>query len=306
MQRPIIVLGMHRSGTSLVAELVGKWGAFGNDQFLPTDSRNPQGYWEYAPLVHFNRRLLASIGSQSFLPPSDQDTDALVGRASDPAWRNEASQLIAAMESGKRAWYWKDPRLSVMLPFWQKMWDDAVYVVTVREPLDTALSLKKRDNLPLSAAILLWQRYMTTILRCTETRPRRLFIQYERILSEPVEECRRLCGFLEEHCGADDTQPSGQRVDSMLKAVNPKLRSHANGGALFSSSEVTEEQKNLYKYLRSRGQSLDERFDPGAFNIYPGWRDYLRALVTLEQAREALRREEERRQQPLALKIRHK
>ncbi|HUY15430.1 MAG TPA: sulfotransferase family protein, partial [Terriglobia bacterium] len=65
MQKRIIVLGMHRSGTSLVAEAVHKWGAFGNDEFLPTDYRNPQGYWEYAPLVHFNRRLMVSAGSQS-------------------------------------------------------------------------------------------------------------------------------------------------------------------------------------------------------------------------------------------------
>ena len=60
------------------------------------------------------------------------------------AWRKEATQLISAMELGLRAWYWKDPRLSVTLAgFWQQFWDDPIYVITVLEPADTALSLHK-------------------------------------------------------------------------------------------------------------------------------------------------------------------
>lgn len=302
MQRAIIVLGMHRSGTSLVAELADKWGAFANGEFLPVDSRNPRGYWEYAPLVHFNRRLLVSVGSESFVPPSDEDGKRLEERALESVWSKEASQLIAAMESGNRVWYWKDPRLAVMLPFWQRFWDDVVYVITVREPLDTALSLKKRDNLPTTAGHLLWQRYMTAILKGTDTHPRRIFVQYGRILAQPLDECRRLCDFLDEHCALGDGQPPERRVESMLRAVNPNLRSYASAGAFFSSPEVTEGQKNLYRYLRSRALSQDEPIDPGVFDIYPGWRDYLRALVSLEEVRRTLSKKE----QPLLGRIKRK
>ncbi len=88
----------------------------------------------------------------------------------------------------------------------------------------------------------------------------------------------------------------------MLGAVNPNLRSNASDGAFFSAPEVTEEQKNLYRYLRSRAQSLDEPLDPRVFEIYPGWRDYLQTLVTLNQVRNALMRKE----QPLIAKIKRK
>lgn len=302
MPKAIIVLGMHRSGTSMVAELAEMWGAFGNDNFLPVDSRNPQGYWEYAPLVHFNRRLLLAAGSESFVPPSDEDLKRLEEWALESVWRDEASQLIAGMESGNRVWYWKDPRLAVMLPFWQKIWGDVVYVVTVREPLDTALSLKKRDTFPTTAGHLMWQRYMTAILKDTDAHPHRIFVQYERILAQPLDECRRLCDFLDQHCPLDDRQPPEKRVESMLKAVNPNLRSHASDGGFFSSPEVSEGQKNLYRYLHARALSLEECLAPDVFDIYPGWRDYLRSVVTLKQVRAALRKKE----RPLRVKIKRK
>lgn len=289
LHRPIIVLGMHRSGTSLVAELIDKCGAFGNDEFLPADYRNPQGYWEYAPLVHFNRRLLASVRSQSFVPPSDQDERTLRERASLSPWKSEATQLISAMEVGERGWYWKDPRLAVMLPFWQQFWGEAVFVIAVREPSDTALSLEKRDKLPLTAGYLLWQRYMTAALKHTEREPRRIFVQYERLLAEPVRECRRLCGFLEAHCRLTETKTLGQRVDSMIAAVNPKLRSNSSPTSFFATPNVIEGQKSLYRYLQSKANDQDEVIGSGAFDIYPGWRDYLQALAALDELRDTLK-----------------
>jgi hypothetical protein len=293
LRRPIIILGMHRSGTSLIAEMVQQWGAFGGDEFLASDSRNPRGYWEYAPLVHFNRRLLVSVGSQSFVPPSDQDERTLRARASEPEWKRKASQLVAAMEKEARLWYWKDPRLAVTLPFWQQFWAEAVYVIAVREPLDTALSLKKRDNLPVTAGLLLWQRYMTSILRHAAAVPQRIFVQYERLLSTPVDECTRLCNFLEEHSEPDGTSPISQHAQSMLEVVTPGLRSHASNGKFLSASEATGGQKSLYRYLQSRAQDQDELLDPKAFEIYPGWRDYLQALATLEQVRDTLAQKEQ-------------
>jgi hypothetical protein len=301
-RQPIIVLGMHRSGTSLVAELIDKWGAFGSDQFLAADYRNSQGYWEYEPLVHFNRRLLVSVESQSFVPPSDKHEATLRERALEPAWRSEARQLVSAMEGGQRAWYWKDPRLAVTLPFWQQFWDDPIYVITVREPVDTALSLHKIYKLPMNAGYLLWQRYLTAALRLTANAPQRLFVQYERLLSGPAEQCRRLCGFLEQSCGPDPASTGDQRVDAMLPVVNPSLQSNAQGCSFLSSSEASEEQKNLYRYVQAMAMDQDGILKPSAYEIFAGWRDYLQALATVEQLRDGLTKQ----QQTLAARIQRK
>ena len=301
-RQPIIVLGMHRSGTSLVAELIDKWGAFGSDQFLATDYRNSQGYWEYEPLVHFNRRLLVSVQSQSFVPPSDKHEATLRERALEPAWRREALQLVSAMELGLRAWYWKDPRLAVTLAFWQQFWDDPIYVITVREPVDTALSLHKIYKLPMTAGYLLWQRYMTAALRYAANAPQRIFVQYERLLSAPVQQCRRLSGLLEQRCGPDPALAGDQRIDAMLAVVNPSLRTNSNSCSLLSTPEASEGQKNLYRYLQAMAIDQDRLLEPAAFEIYAGWRDYLQALATVDQLQDTLTKQ----QQTLAARVQRK
>ena len=201
-------------------------------------------------------------------------------------------QLLSAMAVAERGWYWKDPRLAVALPFWQQCWAEAVYVIAVREPSDTALSLQKRDNLPLTASYLLWQRYMTTALKYTEAEPRRIFIQYERLLAEPDRECIRLCSFLDRHCRLVGTKTQGQRIDCMRAAVNPRLRSNASRAPFFSLPNVLGGQKTLYRYLQSKAADQEAALDSAVFDIYPGWRDYLQALSTLDELRHALRQNE--------------
>ena len=201
-------------------------------------------------------------------------------------------QLLSAMERAERAWYWKDPRLAVALPFWQCCWRDPVFVIAVREPSDIALSLQKRDNLPLTAGYLLWQRYLTSALRYTEMEPRRIFVQYERLLAEPDRECFRLCNFLDENCRLPDTKTQGQRVDCMRIAINPRLRSNASRTSFFSAPNVLEGQKSLYRYLQSKAADQDETLDSVVFDIYPGWRDYLQALATSDELRDTLRQNE--------------
>lgn len=283
--RPIIVVGMHRSGTSLIAELIDKWGAHGGADLFAADSRNPRGYWEYAPLVHFNRRLLQSVGSQSFIPPSDQNERTLRERASEPEWKVAATRLIREMEISGRSWYWKDPRLAVTLPFWQAFWVEPVYVIAIREALDTALSLKKRDNLPLTAGLLLWQRYMTAALKYTDQLPRRIFVKYENLLSSPQIECKRLSEFLLQHCARSATRANCSYEEVMVSAVNVSLRSNASQDQFLSSADVAESQKRLYRYLHACVDSPDEPLDPATLELYPAWRDYLEAVTALESMR---------------------
>ena len=61
MQRvsPIIVTGMHRSGTSLMASLLATLSIDIGQQFLPADSNNPLGYFEDVEFLKFQRRVLS-------------------------------------------------------------------------------------------------------------------------------------------------------------------------------------------------------------------------------------------------------
>lgn len=81
MSRGVLVLGMHRSGTSLTASLISAWGAYaGEHHLIPGDTWNPAGYWEYLPLVRLNMDLLNAVGARTMIPPPTQS------RSNSPGW----------------------------------------------------------------------------------------------------------------------------------------------------------------------------------------------------------------------------
>ena len=97
---PIIVLGVERSGTSVVAEMLHRWGAYvgPSEKLHKADVHAPRGYWEYEPLWD----LLAELG--------DFDTGAtwwdhgfqqrIENKAADPVYRKKATELMAEMQIG--------------------------------------------------------------------------------------------------------------------------------------------------------------------------------------------------------------
>ena len=133
---PIIVLGVERSGTSVVAEMVHRWGAYAGpvEKLHEADAHAPRGYWEFLPLWD----LLAELGEfDAGATWWDHDFQQRTKKkAADPALRKKTTELITEMNKGG-PWFWKDPALSHFLPFWKQIWGDAIYIITVRNPLDT-------------------------------------------------------------------------------------------------------------------------------------------------------------------------
>jgi hypothetical protein len=273
----IIVLGMHRSGTSLTAELVCRWGAYGSERDLIQPGKwNARGYWEYAPLVRFNDRLLQAVDSKWNVPPSEDDAVVLARLASKGMYRKEGLRLLDKMRPAGRIWFWKDPRLSILLPFWRRLWKDVTYVIVVRDPIDIALSLRARDHLPIFASLLLWQRYMVEILRWTRTHQSKIFVEYDSLLDRGAAECARLSKFLDAEC------KPGEKRD-MKDALDPTLRRHRNRSSRANRTYITAGQRelaNMLLGLTKRRRQLAESHI-AAFKPHSAWREYLMVLDTL-------------------------
>ncbi|NJL29310.1 MAG: hypothetical protein HC897_16200 [Thermoanaerobaculia bacterium] len=165
--RPIFVLGIDRSGTSLLSEVVVNWGAHPGaaEKLAPADAQNPQGYWEYLPMQDFVAALIASVGVSTWEP----DFMARVReRAFEPSWRDQALALAAEMERPDRPWLWKEPAIALTLSFWQEIVEDVVFLITLRNPVDSAASFKKfflpsalREKFEIDGFFFLkWQHYM--------------------------------------------------------------------------------------------------------------------------------------------------
>jgi hypothetical protein len=281
-EKGIIILGMHRSGTSLIAELVYRWGAYTvEEKLLPATSMNPRGFWEHSPLLQFNNELLDVIGSPWPAPLVRRDKVALAGLSSEPYYRDKAQALLSEMRGGGRPWFWKDPKLVVLLPFWKRLWGEVIYVVPIRNPVDIAISYQTWWSYPISASLLVWQEYMSSILRHDEVAQEALFIDYDELIENQMRECQRLCRYLN-----DKFELSLKRIEEQTKfmagAVDPSLRRSRNNGRMDFTSFATQAQRDLYqaigRRLRDHGSIVN-----GDFDLNPGDREYLITLVVLRQ-----------------------
>ena len=256
----ILILGMHRSGTSLVAKATHLWGADSGpaELLVPARKWNPEGYWEHAPLVRFNDRLLAAVRATWFLPPSAAGEAALQALASDVHWKSEALSLIAGMQSdNKQSWFWKDPRLGLTLPFWLRVSADPIFVIAARHPQAVARSLAHRNCFPVDASLLLWSRYVLSILTHVPATAPRVVIDFERLLAQPADTCRTLAHFLQTWCGGDKTGP--EIIDRMAQAVRRELNHHSPQAA---HPDYDTELPMLYQAYYERLRNADRLPEP--------------------------------------------
>jgi len=133
--------------------------------FLPArEEENPAGSWEHSGFHALNERLLIHLGGgwdMADLPGGWMSRDDL-----EP-FRECASRLIERMDieaNGGIAWGWKDPRNSITIQFWRDVLPDLRVVVCVRNPLDVAASLQRRNNFSLAASNKLWLSYYRNII----------------------------------------------------------------------------------------------------------------------------------------------
>ncbi|MDW5593662.1 sulfotransferase [Conexibacter stalactiti] len=248
--RAVVVLGFHRSGTSMVTRMLNLLGVELGDEreLLPPEERdNARGYWEPRWMNELNEELLTQLGSGTFAPfapePGWEDAPEL-----EPL-RERARTLLAAQFGSARTWGWKDPRTSLTLPFWRQLVDaDLSFVICMRNPADAVASALKRGVTDLHrwSYAERWLDYTAAALAHTEGAPRTL-VFYEDALNQPERETRRLGAFL----GLE--QPDAEQLAAAVESVDPELRHHVtNPLDVAVDPGLPVETRALYLLLRAR------------------------------------------------------
>lgn len=158
--RNIIILGMHRSGTSFLSQLLASAGVyFGRpEELLAPQEDNPEGFFERTDVVACNDLMLGAAGSSWSNPFSGN-------KYNSPDESNSITlKAKAIIEKLHSPWGLKDPRMCLTLPLWEPVLGEApVYVVVLRNPLAIAQSLYKRNKIPVDYALDLWAFYMARL-----------------------------------------------------------------------------------------------------------------------------------------------
>lgn len=186
---PVAIVGMHRSGTSMVAKQLSQAGLYlGPDSALmPPASENPEGFFEHLAFVDLNDEVLNVAGSGWDCPPPVQ-TD-WTGAAFDRHREQARSLAVPLAEHG--VWGWKDPRTSLTIPFWESALGPLRVVVVVRNPLEVVTSLHRRNGFSIALSLTLWQIYAERVLASTPA-DRRFVTHFDAWFVDPQAEANRL------------------------------------------------------------------------------------------------------------------
>lgn len=190
----IVVIGMHRTGTSLITRGLQVMGVNLGDNLLPAMSEvNAKGFWEDADINAFNIEMLHAIDSEwDFLTPI---TDANIQLLQQKGFFLKAVELLRNKVAQAHIFGLKDPRIAKLLPFWDQVFShcnyDVSYLLTIRHPLSVVKSLQKRDGFAAEKAYLLWFTHVITALTFSNKKSLSL-VDYDFFMQHPESELHRL------------------------------------------------------------------------------------------------------------------
>jgi GT2 family glycosyltransferase len=181
----ILVLGMHRSGTSALTRVLNLHGVALGGRLLPPGADNPHGYWEDERVVDIHERLLASL-DRSWSDPRPLPQKWRTSKAALLA-SGEITELVGQQFGGEQLWAVKDPRLchfvDLWLPVLEKHGVRAVAAIVVRHPQEVADSITRRNGLPGPLGWLLWERSIAAAVKSTTGMPRAV-VTYDQLLAD--------------------------------------------------------------------------------------------------------------------------
>lgn len=181
----LVVLGMHRSGTSAMAGVLSHMGCDLPRDLMPPTDANPKGYFESNKAYRLNDDLLKSGGSSWDDPAAFNP--AWYESPRFPEYRMRAAGVLRE-EFGESGFFvLKDPRMCRLLPFWQRVLADqdigARYVCIHRHPREVAASVGRREGWPETVGLVLWLRHVIEAERASRGLPR-VFVSYDGLLSD--------------------------------------------------------------------------------------------------------------------------
>ena len=189
----ILVLGMHRSGTSALTAALHGLGASLGGELVAANHDNPGGYFENAAAVTAHETLLAEL-DRGWEDLRDMPEGWLHAPAAEQA-RDAIRALLAEQFGEASLWALKDPRMCRLLPLWQPLLAEAgvqaKYLFVLRHPDEVAASLGRRDGIGADHAYLLWLRYFLDAERDSRGAPR-CQLTYESLLGDPVSSLARV------------------------------------------------------------------------------------------------------------------
>lgn len=227
------------------------------EHLLQSAADNEGGFWESKTVTDLNDEILQALDSEwddvfAFRPREYLSNF-------DRFYLGRALELLELEFNGAETIVLKDPRISVLTNFWERVLREAGYaihyVLMVRNPLEVAESLRVRNGFPREKSLLLWSAYMLAAGRDTRDRPR-TFVSYNQLMND----WRGVRKRIEAENGLPfprDTSAAALEIDRYL---DKRFQHHTSStDDLFGRAEVPEQVKTIYRVFASacEGTAID-------------------------------------------------
>ena len=252
----LLVLGMHRSGTSAMTRVISLLGADLPKTLLGASPSNVRGHWEPASLVAQHDRLLEQIDS------SWDDWRKLDPAAFPPSLREEAARgfhaLVDEEYGASPLLVLKDPRICRFVPFVTELLAArniaTRYVLMLRNPLAVVASLLERNGMTPGFCALMWLRHMLDAEAATRRAPRAI-VSYENLLLD-WRAAMRTVGARVGIRWPCPIEVSGPQVEAFLSA---EMQHHApSRHELAARPDIADWVKAAYDALRALERDADD------------------------------------------------
>lgn len=254
-RRAAVVLGMHRSGTSLLAALLCKAGADAPKQLMAGRADNPTGHWESWPLYLLDDELLSVLGLS---------WDSTLGISAELLGSTKAERFLPRYIDVLREEYGrsdllcaKDPRLCRIFPILRRALEDENIapscVLIARHPLEVAASLRNRDGFHSSKSLMLWLRHVLEAELYTRDLPR-VFVTYDQLMTD----WRGVLGRIGERLDISWPRRQSDIEVAFEDIIADSLRHHRNSvKQLDARKDVVRWVKAIYRACAAAAQDED-------------------------------------------------
>ena len=192
----VIILGMHRSGTSVLGGLMNKMGLKTGGPLIAPAQDNEKGFFERVDVVLQNDEFMQKQGVHYAYSTFKYDAMAAVKdmMTGQVKFKEGERGLAFLNEPSNAPWMLKDPRLCITIRTWIPLLSAIPAVVfTYRHPLDVALSMHKREteHFKVARGLKMWYVYNRRAIEQTHDLCR-VTTSHRKVMSQAEIELERI------------------------------------------------------------------------------------------------------------------
>jgi hypothetical protein len=253
----LIVLGMHRSGTSALTRIFSLLGADLPKNLMPPAPTNQTGHWESQDLMTIHDQVLASGGStwddwRAFNP--DWFNSPLAGH-----FKKKILDVLRNDFASSQLFVIKDPRICRLWPLWRDVLEEfgakPLIVMPIRNPLEVAASLKERNEIIPAKAHLFWLRHVLDAESATRGLPRAI-TSFESL----IEDWKSVIGTVASRLGLSWPRRGAMVEIEVEQFLSTQFKHYTiNPERLFGNAEVMDWLKEAYATLANMAKKFERR-----------------------------------------------